>query len=195
MVSGEFLVALVECRGDAVAQLTQAIADGMAPNPDEVEVDEQRLRPGLPELVPFRELNADLAEALSACAVAGQHQQESVVDEDPRRARRVAVGQHQVELLGHERRDEVGSDAVADVEHLGEDPLDLDDSPVLALRQIQELFVAPATHLELHLDQRDAEPRFARIVWQRLAELVERPQPGLQRLLEPVLREPPFIRR
>ena len=58
--------------------------------------------------------------------------------------------------------------------------------------QCQQPLVAPATHLQLHPHQRDAEPRFAWIVWQRLAEFVERAQPRLDRLLDAVLRHLPL---
>ena len=67
--SGVFLVALVERLRDGVAQLAQAVAERVAPVVDEVEVHEQRLRPGFAEFRAFGEQHADLAEALGACVV------------------------------------------------------------------------------------------------------------------------------
>ena len=72
--SGVFLVALVERLRDGVAQRAQAVANGVAPVVDEVEVQEQRLRSGFLEFRAFGELHSDLAEALGAVAVPGDHQ-------------------------------------------------------------------------------------------------------------------------
>ena len=52
--AGVLLVTLVECLLDGVAELAQAVAEGVSPVADEVQVHEHRLRPGLPELRALR---------------------------------------------------------------------------------------------------------------------------------------------
>src|ERR1700733_7336973 len=102
----------------------------------------------------------------------------------------MAVRQQKLELLTHDQREEIRLEDVGQAAQLGEDPLDLDDTPVLAMRQLQQPFGSPAARSELNPHQRVGHPRFARIAWQRLAEFIERPQPGFQRLLEAILRNP-----
>ena len=190
--SGVFLVALVECLLDGVAKLAQAVAEGVAPVADEVQVHEHRLRPGLPEFRALREQHADLAEALAACVITEHHEQQPITGEYQRRGRCVAVGQSEIELLSHQQGKEVGPDEVGHVAQFGKDPLDLDDAVIVALRQLQQPLVAPAAHRQPHPDHRVAHAWLARLSRQLFAELVERLKPNLQRLLEPVLRDAPL---
>ena len=110
--SGVFLVALVECLFDGVAELAQAVAEGVSPVADEIEVHEYRLRPSLPELRALREQHGGLAEALAAAVVAEHHEQQPVTGEYQRRRRCVAVGQREIELLSYQKGKEVGAHQV-----------------------------------------------------------------------------------
>src|ERR1700733_2166794 len=102
----------------------------------------------------------------------------------------MAVRQQKLKLLTHDQREKIRPEDEGQAPQLREDPLDLDETPVLAIRQLQKPFGGPAARSELNPHQRVGHPRFARIVWQRLAEFIERPQPGVQRLLEAILRYP-----
>ena len=104
----------------------------------------------------------------------------------------MAVGQQKVELPTHDQREEIRLEDEGQAAQLRENPLDLDDTPVLAMRQLQQPFGGPAARSELYPHQRVGHPRFARMAWQRLAEFVKRPQPGFQRVLEAILRYPPL---
>ena len=104
----------------------------------------------------------------------------------------MAVGQQKVELPTHDQREEIRLEDEGQAAQLRENPLDLDDTPVLAMRQFQQPFGGPAARSELYPHQRVGHPRFARMAWQRLAEFVKRPQPGFQRVLEAILRYPPL---
>jgi hypothetical protein len=68
--------------------------------------------------------------------------------------------------------EEVGPDYVRHAANLGEDPLNLDDALVLAWGKLQQPFGGPVARREFHPHQRVSHPWSARIVWQRLAELV-----------------------
>src|SRR5271154_316567 len=102
----------------------------------------------------------------------------------------MAVCQQKLKLLTHDQREEIRLEDEGQAAQLREDPLDLDDTPVLAMRQLQQPLGSPAARSELNPHQRVGHPRFARIAWQWLAEFIERPQPGFQRLLEAILRYP-----
>src|ERR1700753_2872070 len=102
----------------------------------------------------------------------------------------MAVGQQKVELPTHDQREEIRLENKGQAAQLRENPLDLDNAPVLATRQLQQPFGAPPARSELNPHQRVGHPRFAWIAWQRLAEVIERPPPGFQRPLEAILRYP-----
>ena len=68
----------------------------------------------------------------------------------------------------------------------------LDDPLVIAVRQPEQPLVAPAAHRQPHPDDRIAHAWLARIGRHAFAELVERLQPNLERLLETVLCDPAF---
>src|ERR1700721_579343 len=102
----------------------------------------------------------------------------------------MAVGQQKLELLTHDQREKIRLEDEGQAAQLRKNPLDLDDTTVLAMRQPQQPFGGPAARSELNPHQRVGHSRFARIAWQWLAEFIERPQPGFQRLLEAILRYP-----
>src|ERR1700733_15492021 len=102
----------------------------------------------------------------------------------------MTVGQQKLKLLTHDRREKIRLEYEGQAAQLRKDPLDLDDTPVLAVRQLQQPFGSPAARSKLDPHQRVGHPRLAGIAWQRLAEFIERPQGGFQRLLETILRYP-----
>ena len=103
----------------------------------------------------------------------------------------MAVCQQKLELLTHDQREEIRLEDVGQAAQLREDPLDLDDTPVLALRQPQQPFGSPAARSEFNPHRaRWPSEGWPHSAWQRLAEFIERPQPGFHRLFEAILRYP-----